>query len=156
MFGISVRDLHYWELVLIQMYRCWRQAKPTKAIAEHRLAIRLRSERIYPLIDNLFRLFGFLCRIDVNGAGAQVDELSRAEILLLELVSCNSDRERYGRIFLTRNRGIDNLADSIAIGLIRMDIFIRNIRDMTPSEEERLERAVAKSYQAIFRMDGPL
>lgn len=154
MTGISVCDLHYWELVLVQMYRSWRTEGPTVAVAEHRLATRLRNERIYPFMDGIFGLFGALRKVDTGDSDPHREQLTHAELLLLDLVSGDVSAEAEGQgAFVSRNPAIQGVAATVRDGLAQAGISVRHRRMMAQSEEERLENAISRAYRAIFRME---
>lgn len=154
MSDVSICGLHYWELVLVQMYRAWQAEGPTRAIVAHRLAARLKDERIYPVIDRIFRLFDLLAGADQDEELAGQDQLSRKELLLLDLAAGDFAVLTNGEaLFPAGGQVVQRFAVELTEGLAQAGIEIRPCRSLALSEEERLELAISRSYRMLCGLE---
>lgn len=148
---VSICDLHHWELVFIQIYRLWRHDGPTQAIAEHRIAVRYRDNIVFPLLDQFYALFRAVTKSDDGNSCSEW--LRSDELLLFDLLS--GDPSCVAAIisqFPKTNRSLRYVASNLQRDLMSIGIAVRSRVAMEPSEEERLERLICRSYRQIFPM----
>ncbi|UXN06942.1 hypothetical protein [Bartonella sp. HY761] len=153
--SVFVHDLYYWEQIIIEAYRIWRQGKPTQAIIEHRLAANLRQERIYPFINALFDLFTHADKINEIKAGQEGDYLTPTELLIIDLIAGTTDTAPYHGDLTSKVAfvEVEQQAKQILELFAQAGIVIRPSLSITASEEEQLVRLAANSYQHVFRME---
>lgn len=136
---LGFSDLNQDERFVICVFRAWRRLGPTRAIAEHKIACSLQTEKSHAALGPLFRLFDEFSTAN-HAEEEETDLLSEIEEAFLEALSDHDHPD-------------DDLEDvrDCKRALAAVDIKPRPPKIIDRSDHDRLMLHVAQSFQMVFR-----
>ncbi|MEM6900468.1 MAG: hypothetical protein AAF583_11915 [Pseudomonadota bacterium] len=138
---LGYSDLTFDEGWLVSLFREWQKAKPTRAVAEHRISRALRRDQSTDhsnSSDPLFRIFS-ICDASIGERHFETDVLSKDEENLLFILSDEPpEGESYNDI--SKCQEILRCAN----------VMLRPIMNIKRSGRDDLLRKIARSYLSFY------
>lgn len=134
--SLGFSDLGEDEALVVWLYRSWQDHGPTRAIAEHRIAVLLRADRLHRMLGSVFEVYRALGR-DPDFLASGRATLTPQELRLLRLLAAEAPASLE--------------ASSCRAALATTGVSLRDPARIPRSGRDRLEMAVADSYAATIR-----
>ncbi|MEM9421291.1 MAG: hypothetical protein AAF986_02090 [Pseudomonadota bacterium] len=134
---LGISDLSEDESLIITVFREWRRLGPTRAVAEHKIAIALQQDKSHSVLNSLFELFNEMAT-STYGRVDNTSLLTHTEESLLDLLSTNPSSQRETR------------AKICTAALIKADMNVRPTSKITRSGYDEALLRIAQSYQSVY------